>query len=219
MNPPAVRLRVDDDAERGDGAAFAGRVALWDSATPVRLRRDGDRGLVRMWAAAPFDVLVSRAVRGSVEPSDVTVHAGNLLASLEIQRPSSTGAGVDPGPAVDASWRGQLPPQDGWVPVDDVPASVLTASADDAAARIRANPGPTGGASATALDADAMTVTGNGMRVVVPMRMLLALSGMGFASAAADDLVRVRATDAWIRLDARFGSVLRRRHALLPLMF
>lgn len=218
MSSTAVLLRVADDAERGDAAAFAGRVTLWDKANPVRLRRDAERGLVRMWAAAPFDVLVSRAVRGSIEPADVTVHAGNLLSSLEIQRRASAGDGVDPGPAIDSSWRGQLPPVDGWIAVDDVPASVLNASADEAAARIRANPGPTGGASATALDADAMTVTGNGMRVVVPMRMLLALSGMGFTGAG-DDLVRVRATDAWIRLDARFGSVLRRRHALLPLMF
>jgi hypothetical protein len=28
----------------------------------------------------------------------------------------------------------------------------------------------------------------------------------------------VTATDAWLRIDARFGAVVRRRHALLPLL-
>jgi hypothetical protein len=29
----------------------------------------------------------------------------------------------------------------------------------------------------------------------------------------------VTANDSWLRLDARFGAVLKRRHALLPLLF
>jgi hypothetical protein len=35
---------------------------------------------------------------------------------------------------------------------------------------------------------------------------------------AAAETVRVSATDSWLRLDARYGAVLRRRHALLPLL-
>jgi hypothetical protein len=31
-------------------------------------------------------------------------------------------------------------------------------------------------------------------------------------------MVRISATDAWARIDARFGAVVRRRHALLPLL-
>jgi hypothetical protein len=32
------------------------------------------------------------------------------------------------------------------------------------------------------------------------------------------EAVRVSATDSWLRLDAHYGAVLRRRHALLPLL-
>ena len=35
---------------------------------------------------------------------------------------------------------------------------------------------------------------------------------------AADEQVKVTATDAWLRIDARYGAVVRRRHALLPLL-
>jgi len=31
--------------------------------------------------------------------------------------------------------------------------------------------------------------------------------------------VRVRANESWMRIDARYGAVVRRRHALLPLVF
>jgi hypothetical protein len=43
---------------------------------------------------------------------------------------------------------------------------------------------------------------------------------MGFVdSSIPDDVVRVTATGSWLRLDARYGAVLRRRQALLPLLF
>ena len=59
----------------------------------------------------------------------------------------------------------------------------------------------------------------SGLDVKVPMRCLFALSGMGFLADDADgETVRVTATDSWLRLDARYGAVLRRRHALLPLL-
>lgn len=206
-------LRPADRTERDDAAAFAGRVARWDPTGPVRIKADGE--LVRLWATTPFDTLVTRAVRGTVAPPDVTVHAGNLLSGLAIAGSDD----IDPGPAIDASWRSQLPPPTGWIVVDDVPATVLGELADQGVQQAKDNPGPAGGASTALLDSDAITVSGNGMRVVLPMRMLLALSGMGFAVPTPDERVRISATDAWVRIDARFGTVVRRRHALLPLMF
>ena len=56
------------------------------------------------------------------------------------------------------------------------------------------------------------------MRVALTLRVVFALSGMGFAPAAPDEMVRISATDAWARIDARYGAVVRRRHALLPLL-
>ena len=205
-------LTPGERADREDATAFAGRVARWDTAGLVRLRSDGD--LVRMWATTPFDALVTRAIRGTVTPADVTVHAGNLLSGLAVARADE----VDPGPSVDASWRSQLPPVDGWVVVDSVPATVLAALAEEGATGARDRPGPAGAASTALLDTEVLTVTGAGMRVVVNLRMVFALSGMGFAPSLPGEQVRISATDAWARIDARYGAVVRRRHALLPLL-
>jgi hypothetical protein len=48
------------------------------------------------------------------------------------------------------------------------------------------------------------------------MRCLFALSGMGFLGDTA--MVRVSATGSWMRLDARYGAVVRRRLTALPLL-
>lgn len=201
-----------DRADRDDATAFTGRVTRWDPAGLIRLRTDGDA--VRMWAGTPFDALVTRAIRGTLTPADVTVHAGNLLSGLAV----ATAPAVDPGPTVDAAWRSQLPPPGGWVLVDEVPATVLAALAEEGATGARDRPGPAGAASTALLDTEVLTVSGAGMRVVLSLRMVFALSGMGFAPTAPDEVVRVSATDAWARIDARYGAVVRRRHALLPLL-
>ena len=58
-------------------------------------------------------------------------------------------------------------------------------------------------------------------RVGVPMRCVFALTAMGFLPQSADaidadEMIRVRILPAWLRIDARFGSVYRRRsHAAL----
>jgi hypothetical protein len=207
-----ARFRAASAEDRADAGAFVGRVARWDPATPVRLRADGER--VRIWAGTPFDALVTRAVSGTVTPSDVTVYAGSLLAGLAV----STAEDVDPGATADAAWRSQLPPAGGWVPVDQVPATVLGALAQEFASGARDRPGPAGGASTALLDAEVMEVSGNGMRVPLTVRVLFALSGMGFAGPGEGEVIRVSATDSWVRLDARYGAVLRRRHALIPLL-
>ena len=51
----------------------------------------------------------------------------------------------------------------------------------------------------------------------VPLRVLFALSGMGFLGVDGG-AVRVAATGSWLRLDARFGGVVRRRITALPLL-
>ena len=201
-----------DAVDRDDAAAFAGRVARWDPAGPIRLRADGEA--IRMFATTPFDALVSRSIAGRLEPRDITVHAGNLLSGLAV----SAQVAVDPGPVIDATWRSQLPPPAGWVPVDEIPAQLLADLADQGVTQARDNPGPAGGASTSLLDSEVLTVSGAGMNVTVPLRMLFALSGMGFAPATAGEQVRVSATESWVRIDARFGAVLRRRHSLLPLL-
>jgi hypothetical protein len=104
--------------------------------------------------------------------------------------------------------------------VDELPVRVVTELADRGIEVARRNPGPRGSAPTSLLDQNVLTVSGAGLDVKVPMRCLFALSGMGFLTgdAADGDTVRVTATDAWLRLDARYGAVVRRRHALLPLL-
>ena len=51
---------------------------------------------------------------------------------------------------------------------------------------------------------------------MMPLRCLFALSGMGFVDP--DGEVRVSATGAWLRLDAHYGAVVRRRTLTLPLL-
>jgi hypothetical protein len=100
-----------------------------------------------------------------------------------------------------------------------VPAEVLADLAGQGAAVAQTNPGRHGRPPSDLLDQKVITVSGAGLDVGVPLRCLFALSGMGFVgNPMSAETVRVWATDSWLRLDARYGAVLRRRHALLPLL-
>ncbi|MGQ0775502.1 MAG: hypothetical protein ACT4NY_13945 [Pseudonocardiales bacterium] len=207
-------LCIPDPTERDDLGAFVARAVRLDGGAIVRLRARASR--VAAWVVTPFDTLVTRTVAGTVLPADLTVGGRDLLAALAVVG----GAVVDPGRTQDARWRCELPPEQGWHEVDQVPADVLSDLAGRGAATARDNLGPRGTPPATLLDQKVITVSGAGFDVRVPLRCLLALSGMGFLGAhSAADTVRISATDSWLRLDARYGAALRRRrHALLPLL-
>ncbi|HEY7816432.1 MAG TPA: hypothetical protein VIC62_24510 [Nakamurella sp.] len=200
-------------ADRADAAAFAGRVARWDPAGPVLLIGSTDpTGRIALWGTTPFDTLVTRSVGGSLHPDEVTVRAADLLAALAV----STAEVVDPGRGADGAWRDRIPPEDGWITLDRIPAASIDDLVAAGTAQARDHADAAGGAPASLLDSTVLTVSGAGQSVMVPMRMLFALSGMGFGGPA-DDMIKVRATAAWLRLDGRYGAVVRRRHAPLPL--
>ena len=80
------------------------------------------------------------------------------------------------------------------------------------------------GPPASLLDQEVVAVSAGSESVGIPMRCVFALTAMGFLpqstrrsddftpeSVAADEVVRVRVLPAWLRIDARFGSVYRRR--------
>lgn len=215
--PELPELFVPDVADRDDLGAFVARSVRLDQQAVVRLRGRPD-GLVEAWVSTPFDVLATRTVRGEVRPVDVTVSGNELLAALAIVG----GERLDPGPPKDLLWRAALPPGGGWLVVDELPVRIVADLADRGIEVARQNPGPRGSAPTSLLDQHVLTVSGAGLDVKVPMRCLFALSGMGFLTDSGDssgeETVRVTATDSWMRLDARYGAVVRRRHALLPLL-
>ena len=201
-------LAIPDADERGDLGAFVARVVRLDPAAAARLRAGA--GTVTAWASTPFDVLATRTVHGHVDPSDVTVSANALLTALAVEKAAS----VDPGAG--GLWLGDLPPDSGWSPVDVVPAAEIDALTERGLAVARENAGPLG-PPASLLDQNVLTVSAaSGPTVKVPLRCLFALSGMGFVDP--DGEVRVSATGAWLRLDAHYGAVVRRRTLTLPLL-
>ncbi|WP_214371247.1 hypothetical protein [Pseudonocardia sp. H11422] len=212
-----TELRLPDPTERDDLGAFTARVVRLDSVALVRLRAAGNR--VTAWAATPFDVLATRSVHGSLEPEDVTVPASGLLTALAVERSESIDPGAGGGP-----WQALLPPDEGWSIVDDVPAAELERLTERGLALAREHSGPLG-PPASLLDQTVLTVSAeSGPAVKVPMRCLFALSGMGFlggadtgAGGGIEPVVRVSATGSWLRLDARYGAVVRRRITPLPL--
>jgi hypothetical protein len=117
-------------------------------------------------------------------------------------------------------WHSELPAPGGWQLLDELPAIVIADLADRGVTLAKDNVGPHGTPPASLMDQAVLTVSGGSLKIKVQLRCLFALSGMGFLdSSIADDVVRVTATDSWMRLDARYGAVLKRRHALLPLLF
>lgn len=203
-------LRIPDADERADLGAFIGRVVRLDAVATVRLQVAD--GVVTAWASTPFEVLATRAVHGDLDPADITVPASSLLTALSVERSEV----VDPGAG--GLWSGDLPPGDGWTVVDDVPAAEIERLTERGLTLARDNAGPLG-PPASLLDQTVLTVTAEQASPVrVPMRALFALSGMGFVGGGAGDLVRVSATGGWMRLDARYGAVVRRRITTLPLL-
>ncbi len=210
MTAPATALTVADADDRSDLGAFVARVVRLDPAATVRLRAGA--GTVTAWAATPFDVLATRTVHATLEPADVSAPASALLAALAVERATT----VDPGPG--GTWVGELPPDDGWTALDAVPAAEIEALTERGLAVAREHAGPLG-PPPSLLDQTVLTVSGeSGPAVKVPMRCLFALSGMGFVGSDDPAPVRVLAQAGWLRLDARFGAVVRHRRVALPLL-
>ncbi|MBN6037327.1 hypothetical protein [Amycolatopsis sp. 195334CR] len=208
-------LRIADPADRETLGSFVARAVRLDGQVAVRLRNRAP-GIVEAWVATPFDVLATRAVAGEISPADVTVSGSELLAALTV----AGGERMDPGPSRDLLWHSELPAAGRWQPVDDLPVGVVADLADRGVSLARENAGPHGNPPASLMDQAVLTVSGGELEVKVQMRCLFALSGMGFLdSSISDDVVRVTATDSWLRMDARYGAIVRRRHALLPLLF
>ncbi len=201
----------DRAAHRGDLATFVDRVIRLDDAAVIRLRARS-AGLLTAWVATGFDVLASRVVVGTVRPNDLSVGADELARGLSAMDASGY---VDPGFSMDSAWRGALPPESGFTHLEDVPAGVLLDLAQRGA-RLAKEHSSSHGPPVSLLDQEVIRVSSAGADVGLPMRCVFALTAMGFLPQSADaidaeEIIRIRILPAWLRVDARFGSVYRRR--------
>lgn len=234
-------IDLPDLADRYDLSAFVSRARVLDEAAVIRFRRRPD-GAVGVWVRTPFDVLATRSVRIGVDDPDMVVDATTLQTALRtpsaprspLDGPSGP-ARIDPGFSMPSAWEGgALPPDAGFVHVDDVPARTVVGLSRDGAEVARTEGGPQG-PPPSLLDQTVLDVSGAGPEtggVEVPMRAVFAVTAMGFVidgagrmvtattpidAIDADEPVRIRATPTWARLDARFGSVYFRRAPSIPL--
>ena len=197
-------------AHRTDLATFVERAGRLDAAAVIRLRaRSG--GLFTAWAATGFDVLASRVVGGVLRPDDMSVAADELARGLAAVDSSGY---VNPGFPMDSAWRGALPPDSGFAHLDDVPARLMLDLAQRGA-QLAKEHGSAYGPPVSLLDQEVIRVSSADVSVGVPMRCVFALTAMGFLPQSseavdAEEIVRVRMLRAWLRIDARWGSVYRR---------
>ena len=209
---------LDGNTNRDDLSIFTERARRLDEAAVIRLRERPD-GMIVAWVATGFDVLVSRVVGGRVRPADLCAGADALLAGLAAMDAEGF---VDPGFGMDSAWRGALPPDSGFVHLDDVPARAVLDLAQRGVGLAKEH-SSAHGPPASLLDQEVVAVTAGGDSLGIPMRCVFALTAMGFLpqtpagddfapeSVSVDEVVRVRAMPAWLRIDARFGTVYRRR--------
>ncbi len=211
MSGPERGIWLAGAADRENLATFVDRAVRLDAAAVIRLRERAD-GMVVAWVATGFDVLAGRVVAGRVRPSDLSAGADALAAALATMDSSGH---VDPGFPMDSAWRSALPPEGGFAHIDDVPARVVLDLAQQGVALAKEHSGSHGPPSSL-LDQEVLAVSSDHGDVAIPMRCVFALTAMGFLpndpqARPADEIVRVRALPAWLRIDARFGSVYRRR--------
>ncbi|MCH9736792.1 MAG: hypothetical protein K0U78_19950 [Actinomycetia bacterium] len=209
---------LDETASCHDLTVFAERAQRLDEAAVVRLRQRRD-GLIGVWVATDFDVLACRVVGGRVRPADLCAGVDALLSGLAAMDRYGY---VNPGFGMDSAWRGVLPPETGFAHLDDVPARVVSDLASQGVGLVKEYAGAHGPPTAL-LDQEVVAVASGGDAVGIPMRCVFALNAMGFLpqahvaddftleSVGSEEVVRVRAMPAWLRIDARFGTVYRRR--------
>ncbi|MGJ0121596.1 hypothetical protein ACQ7HM_20520 [Williamsia sp. MIQD14] len=218
--------------DRYDLYAFVSRAHRLDPTSAIRLRRRGDGG-VGVWVHTPFDVLATRVVRVAIDAPDIVHDSAVLHGALRVPSDDdATAREIDAGFSVDSAWQsGALPPESGFVHVDDVPARAIVELSREGADVARTQGGPQG-PPASLLDQTVLEVSPDsssewtGTAVAVTMRAVFAITAMGFVTDADGRMVtetssisaidpgepvRVRTNGAWARIDARFGSVYFRR--------
>ncbi|MFC5939405.1 hypothetical protein ACFPVT_08410 [Corynebacterium choanae] len=179
---------------------------------------------IDVYVTTPFSVFGSRRCAGVVDRHGAVVSAARLAEYVQQHplqgrgdQPVGAAKPVAPAvedsivlPALDASWPGMMPPQASrFVHVDRIPAHVVRDLVGEGKRLARQFSGPLG-PPASLLDGIVVEATRDEYAVAIPMRMVLALTSLGFVAPADSSFpqeIRVATHGSWVRLDAAFGSV------------
>jgi hypothetical protein len=209
MTVPVQSLHFADAREAADLAAFLGRLLHYDRAAAVRLQAGG--GALAVFGRPPsFEVLAIRTARlaGPID-FDITVSAGELLESLDVETGDSRG-GL-PAPVTGPPWTGMLPPRTGWQERPGLPDPVslrtaVTAAVAEFRSRDEALPeGRRTRAERDLIGREIWSRTVGG--TPLPLRAVHAAQSLGFLRPAPDFPVALFASGPWLRLRTPFGSI------------
>lgn len=198
---------LDRAQEWAELAPLIRRAVALDPAGLVRLRGSG--AVRTAWVQLPFDVLAARSVRLDAEDPgdrndepgaavDVTTSGIDALAWIE-------GSRVQPPPRLDLGWRAALPPQQGWRRLERVPDTAIRDVVRAGAIEIKALGGSAPRTEQALLDAVVLTATADGAEARISLRMVAALTRMGFLPR--DSEANIDIAGRWMRVVAMFGSV------------
>jgi hypothetical protein len=217
--PPQGRLRLADDRETADIAAFLARLLRWDKAAAVRLQAAG--GVLAVFGHPPFGGVLAVHTAGLAAPVDLdaTVSAGRLLNGVD--EPGN--ALAVPESVTGPSWAGLLPPRGGWRRMEGLPAADdmrAAAAAVVAEFRRRTEALPPERRTRAELDALAEEIWSRTLDPTgLPLRAVHAAHALGFlrpvrmpvpaqrGGAEPEEPFGLLSAGPWLRLRTPYGSV------------
>lgn len=195
---------------RTDLLTFASRVTRLAPDGLIRLKHERDR--TTAWALA-VGVLVRRDFGARLEGAgDITVSAKGLADAVD--RSVSSSQVVQLPESMDAAWRASLPPATGWTHREDLPTTEILQTLDLAGSQLKALDDTQLAAAGDAMLSQTIAmVDRDGIDPVeIPMRMLVAMSRLGFMTEARgdNDTIRVATHGNWVVAATRLGAAFRR---------
>lgn len=197
-------------AVRTDLLTFSSRVARLAPDGLIRLKSAGSSTTA---FALVVGVLVRKDFTASLDgASDLTV-SGQALANA-VERSVTASDRVPLPEPVDAQWRASLPPVSAWTHREDLPTAEIRQILDLAGSQLRALDDVQVAAAGDAMLSQTIAMVDRDSLdpVEIPMRMLVAMSRLGFLTEAesANDTIRVASNGKWVVAASRIGAAFRR---------
>lgn len=197
-------------AARTDLLTFCSRVARL---APDGLVRFKSAGATTSAFALVVGVLVRKDFTATMDGAgDLTAPAKQLAQAVEQSVTASDRVQL-PEP-VDAQWRASLPPESAWTHREDLPTAEIRQTLDLAGSQLRTLDDSQVAAAGDAMLSQTIAMVDRDSidPVEIPMRMLVAMSRLGFLTEAesANDTIRVATNGKWVVAATRIGAAFRR---------